>query len=654
MQVTGKGAIIGFDRPTQLKNERTKASTSSADESLSSSFTALASQAERPSGKSSAKAEKTEKTEKAEKAEKAEKKSSSKSQSNENVDVQSFESVLANTAKQSSVATPPAQSEEMADDGEAKTKRASLSAKPGEMSAKPGEMTAKPGEAQTQSASAAVPLKAAADQKPLSAQAAIQAALLGQKLAESSGDIGGDANQAVDAQALLGELQDVVGSESALRQNSMQLFLDRMQTEFGIEPGKIVKAFSNLDDRALQATPDQTAESVLAQLELKPEQMPKAERYYREMLLTTGESALNEQLAGIQIGNALGVSVKVLSEKDEATRKLEQSIASLNDSFAMRQSTKEVGPPQTAPATAAETAAVFASSASSPSDATGSELTHEKTSKYETIAQALSAAVAAPTSGPLASGADSNSSSGSSSRQAKPQAGKAVTASALEKTIEDASLMTIPTAGGERAAVPLAAGSSSSAALAQVMLKQGDAGAPENVQDLVRNAQLLVQKGGGEMRMQLRPEGLGEVHLKVTVKEGQVGIQMLTDSDSAKRALEKGLDDLKTNLASHRLQVEALKVDVSTDLAKQRFEQGNQESARDQARQMAQDFMGQFRQDREGFRQGFTEGFGMGSYQQPRRQPVPEAEAVATPGVASVAKARSAATGGDRRLNLVA
>ncbi len=648
MQVTGKGAIIGFDRPTQLKNERTKASTSSADESLSSSFTALASQAERPSGKSSAKAEKTEK---------AEKKSSSKSQSNENADAQSFERALANTAKPSSVATPPAQSEKMADDGEAKTTRASLSAKPGEMSAKPGEMTAKPGEmtakpgeAQTQSASAAVPLKAAADQKPLSAQAAIQAALLGQKLAESSGDIGGDANQAVDAQALLGELQDVVGSESALRQDSMQLFLNRMQSEFGIEPGKIVKAFSNLDDRALQATPDQTAESVLAQLELKPEQMPKAERYYREMLLTTGESALNEQLAGIQIGNALGVSVKVLSEKDEATRKLEQSIASLNDSFAMRPSTKEIGTPQTA----AVTAAVVASSASSPSDATGPEPTDEKTSKYETIAQALSAAVAAPTSGPLASGADSNSSSGSSSRQAKPQAGKAVTASALEKTIEDASLMTMPTAGGERAAVPLAAGSSSSAALAQVMLKQGDAGAPENVQDLVRNAQLLVQKGGGEMKMQLRPEGLGEVHLKVTVKEGQVGIQMLTDSDSAKRALEKGLDDLKTNLASHRLQVEALKVDVSTDLAKQRFEQGNQESARDQARQMAQDFMGQFRQDREGFRQGFTEGFGMGSYQQPRRQPVPEAEAVATPGVASVAKARSAATGGDRRLNLVA
>ena len=107
-------------------------------------------------------------------------------------------------------------------------------------------------------------------------------------------------------------------------------------------------------------------------------------------------------------------------------------------------------------------------------------------------------------------------------------------------------------------------------------------------------------------------------------------------------------------MACHRLHVDALKVDVNTDLAKQRFEQGNQDSARDQARQMAQDFMGQFRQDREGFRQGFSEGFGMGSYQQPRRQPVPEADAVATSSAPGAVKARSAATSGDRRLNLVA
>jgi len=466
---------------------------------------------------------------------------------------------------------------------------------------------------------------------------AIQAALMGQSVAVTADDSG---SQEIDAESLLGELQDVVGNESALRQDSMQLFLNRMKDEFGIEPGKILKAFANLDQAALKASPEQTAENILEQLNLQPEQMPKAERYYREMLLTTGESTLNEQLAGAQIGAALGVTVKVLSEKEEAMEKLDKAIASLNDSFAMRAPTEE-GRALTPEMSVAESTGAAQS-------------TEDKPSKFDSIAQALGATSAAPVALASTGKSGSDSSAGSSSKQPKAQGPRAVNASTLEKTLEEASLLTMPTTTGEKAAVPLAAGSATSASLAQAMLKQGDGAAPENVQDVVRNAQLLVQKGGGEMKMQLRPEGLGEVHLKVAVKDGQVAIQMMTDTDSAKRALEKGLDDLKTNLASHRLQVDALKVDVNTDLAKQRFEQGNQDSARDQARQMAQDFMGQFRQDREGFRQGFSEGFGMGSYQQPRRQPVPDADAVSTSSAPGAVKARSAAAGGDRRLNLVA
>jgi len=186
------------------------------------------------------------------------------------------------------------------------------------------------------------------------------------------------------------------------------------------------------------------------------------------------------------------------------------------------------------------------------------------------------------------------------------------------------------------------------------MLKAGEENTgPENAKDVIRNAQLLIQKGGGEMKMQLRPEGVGELHLKVMVKDGQVAIQMTTDSDSAKQALEKGLDDLKSSLASHRLHVDALKVEVNTDLAKQRFEQAGQDANREQTRQMAQDFMGQFREDREAFRQGFTDGFGFKSYQQPRRHPLPEAEPVAAANVAS-ARRPTQSGGADRRLNLVA
>ena len=84
-------------------------------------------------------------------------------------------------------------------------------------------------------------------------------------------------------------------------------------------------------------------------------------------------------------------------------------------------------------------------------------------------------------------------------------------------------------------------------------------------------------------------------------------------------------------------------------MSKQRFEQAQQDANREQTRQMAQDFMGQFRQDRQEFRGGFADFSGFKNYQQPRKNPAPEIEPVATAAVSAKAK-----SSGDRRLNLVA
>jgi flagellar hook-length control protein FliK len=169
-----------------------------------------------------------------------------------------------------------------------------------------------------------------------------------------------------------------------------------------------------------------------------------------------------------------------------------------------------------------------------------------------------------------------------------------------------------------------------------------------NGPELMRQAQLLVNQGGGEMKMQLRPEGLGEVHLKVKVENGQVQIQMLTESDSAKKAIEGSLDELRSGLAQNKLHVDAMKIEVGTDLAKQRFEQQQQESQRDQARQMAQNFMGQFREGRQGFHQSLGENRGWREYRPSRVADAPTADAVVS--ASSSARAASAS----RRLDLVA
>lgn len=462
-----------------------------------------------------------------------------------------------------------------------------------------------------------------------------------------------DTNQVIEAgssapvdervNSIVESLEQTAETELTMRHLSMRDFLGKMKAEFGIEPQAVVKAFAGLDAAALMAPPDETADAVLSQLKLTPEQLPKAERFYREMLNQTGESALNETLVGV----GAGISLKVLSEQDLAMEKLQSSISSLNNSFARR---AEAAPPVTDVSAMGETlnpvpAKVAADTALDAAAADGSEAPRSDkespSSKFAAIGAALSSAALNLSSqaSPDASGKDSSSSSNGQTPEPRTEY------SSIESALA-ASGFEVPPAG-EKAAVPLTAGTSTAAALASAMLTNTETESSGNAQELVRHAQILMKNGGGEMKMQLKPEGVGEVTLKVAVKDGQVAIQMLTESDSAKKLLESNLDDLKTSLAQNKLHVDALKIEVGTEFAKQRFEQAQQDASREQARQMAQDFMGQFRQDREGFRQGFGESLGFKNYQQPKRNSLPELEPVVT---ASGSQQKSS----ERRLNLVA
>lgn len=170
----------------------------------------------------------------------------------------------------------------------------------------------------------------------------------------------------------------------------------------------------------------------------------------------------------------------------------------------------------------------------------------------------------------------------------------------------------------------------------------------ENIRELIKQAQVMLKKGGGEMKLEMRPEGMGQVHLKVNVENGQVHVQMLTESDATKRLIESGLNDLRSHLTAHKLQVESLSVDLGREIQKQ-MEHNQQEASREQARQFAQDFMGSFREDRQGFRQGMAESSGLRSYGRAQNRPAIEPDSVS-----SLKGASTHRTGDSRRLNLVA
>ena len=434
-------------------------------------------------------------------------------------------------------------------------------------------------------------------------------------------------NQVIqDLAAELGTIQNL-GQDT--RNGSMQDFLKQMKSEFGIEPERIIKAFAELTPEKLQASPEESMGDILKSLGLKSEEMPKAERIYRQMLDTTGESALNETLAGV----GAGVTLKVMSEKELAFDKLQKSITSLNDSFAIRNQTP-VEPTDVAQNLSREMTLDG-----------GIEVADQMPEQKDSSAKDLSAALkAALSSVSVQNGVTSELGVAQVAASAKTMNVDQKKSESLESVLKEASSAT-PQAPGfvlPDQGKPAVAGMATA-----TMMPRAEGAVEENARDVIRHARLLLQKGGGEMKMQLKPEGVGEVHLKVQVKDGQVAVQMLTESDSAKKLLESGLDDLKTSLAANKLHVDALKIEVGTEMAKQRFEQSQQDASREQARQMAQDFMGQFRQDREAFRQGFTDGSGLRSYGAPRRPAPPEMEGV----TASGANTKSAS---NRRLDLVA
>lgn len=170
-----------------------------------------------------------------------------------------------------------------------------------------------------------------------------------------------------------------------------------------------------------------------------------------------------------------------------------------------------------------------------------------------------------------------------------------------------------------------------------------------SVQQLMNQAQYLIKKGGGEVKVEMTPEGMGKVHLKVMVQDGKVNLQMAAETQDAKKTIESSLAELKTSLAAHKLSVENVKVDVvnstSTDTAANNQSNMNGQNQRDQTRQ----FWNQFNENfgNQGRRESFAEMSHLKGYGQKRRDPLQPIE------VASTAPSR-ASEGKGSGLNLVA
>ena len=79
----------------------------------------------------------------------------------------------------------------------------------------------------------------------------------------------------------------------------------------------------------------------------------------------------------------------------------------------------------------------------------------------------------------------------------------------------------------------------------------------------------LRAQGGGEIRIRLKPENLGELHLRVVTSGNSVGLQIQASDERAKKVIEETMSHLKDSLASQNLSLN--KVDLSVAASSQAF-----------------------------------------------------------------------------------
>jgi hypothetical protein len=78
--------------------------------------------------------------------------------------------------------------------------------------------------------------------------------------------------------------------------------------------------------------------------------------------------------------------------------------------------------------------------------------------------------------------------------------------------------------------------------------------ASSSVQAMSTNIRSMASNGqGGEMRIRLNPDNLGEIQLRVVTDGRQVGLHVQASDEKAKKILEQSLSDLKDSLSKHQL-----------------------------------------------------------------------------------------------------
>jgi len=99
----------------------------------------------------------------------------------------------------------------------------------------------------------------------------------------------------------------------------------------------------------------------------------------------------------------------------------------------------------------------------------------------------------------------------------------------------------------------------------------------EVLPQIIDKALLTLRKGQNEIKISLKPESLGRIHLKIVTDNHHVLVKIIADNPHVKELIENNLHHLKSDLGNHGLAIDKFDVFMAGDYDKNSEKEGNNE-----------------------------------------------------------------------------
>jgi flagellar hook-length control protein FliK len=368
-------------------------------------------------------------------------------------------------------------------------------------------------------------------------------------------------------------------------------FMASLESELGVSHDRLVRAFEELPKGSLTKSPNETMGEVVKNLNLEGEDEIKAVDLYSKML--SQMEHLNEKVPVAVVASSLPPEVSKPQAKLVASKYGAQAPNQSLSESAVKENTEGLrtdlvsekiqAEPQQGAKSSLQTPAspVIATQVQSPlAQSVQNEAAQNQTVQTQ-VAQIQPAQQMAAFIGAVKKEVGDDS-------KAKPTSVESIKTSV--KDLKPNPALSVQTQGAftqeNKNFVGMNGASVASLNGTEKLNSTGDS-KHEAIQAIVNNARMLAQGGGGEMHMTLKPEHLGEIHLRVAMVGQKLDVQMTTERSDVKKLIEQSVHELKHGLAAHNLNMDKLDVSLNNK-ATQDFQQPSKDFA--QAREFAQQF----------------------------------------------------------------